>query len=548
MNVPWHHRTTIYQIYPRSFYDSNGDGIGDIQGIIQKLDYIRDLGFETIWISPFFASPQSDFGYDISDYTDIAPEYGTMDDALQLIEETHRRGMKIVFDMVMNHTSSEHPWFKESRSSRDNSKADWYIWRPPPPSVSPQILRILGERKPNNWNSLTGGSGWHFVKERGQYYWASFLPFQPDLNYRNPEVKRTMLEIVRFWLGKGVDGFRLDIFNAIYKDAEFRDNPFSFKLLPTEDDPSGFFQQAKFNLNRPEGFEFAKELRRVCGAFGEKLTLGEVSGSRSTIRKFLGDTHNDGLTLVFDFEMLRFKFRADYLRRLILDLEAAYADPFMPVYVFGNHDRRRSIRHLGGDPRKAKLLAMFQLTVRGVPCVYYGEEIGMTDLPLPYRTALDPVARKFRFAPRFVFNLLRMTGNRDEVRTPMQWDARRNAGFSFAERTWLPVQRKYKEINVEKESGEQGSLLNVIRALLRIRNREKALREGSLRLLECSPNGVLGFEREFENEKLVLLLNFDQREKEIQTAFSDCIFKLSPMDEVKEKAIRLDGFGGMILK
>ena len=220
--IPWYHKTTIYQIYPRSFYDSNGDGIGDLQGILQKLDYLHELGFETLWISPFFSSPQADFGYDISNYTDIAPEYGTMSDALQLIEEVHKRGMRIVFDMVMNHTSEEHPWFKESRSSRDNPKADWYLWRD----------------KPNNWMSVTGGSGWHYAPERGQYYWASFLPFQPDLNYRNPEVKRTMLDVVRIWLGKGVDGFRLDIFNYIYKGAEFQNKPFSFKLIPSEEDYS----------------------------------------------------------------------------------------------------------------------------------------------------------------------------------------------------------------------------------------------------------------------------------------------------------------------
>jgi Glycosidases len=272
MSIPWYHKTTIYQIYPRSFYDSNDDGIGDLKGIIQKLEYIHKLGFETLWISPFFSSPQADFGYDISNYTDIAPEYGTLDDALQLIDEVHERGMKIVFDMVMNHTSIEHPWFKESRSSRTNPKADWYLWRD----------------KPNNWKSMLGGSGWHFANERDQYFWSSFLPFQPDLNYRNSEVKQTMLDIVRFWLSKGVDGFRLDIFNVIYKDAEFRDNPFAFQLAPTETNPSGFFQEAKYTLNQPESFEFAKELRNVCDEFGDRLLLGEISGDRETTRKIPG--------------------------------------------------------------------------------------------------------------------------------------------------------------------------------------------------------------------------------------------------------------------
>ena len=453
--------------------------------------------------------------------------------------------MKIILDMVMNHTSIEHPWFKESRSSRDNPKADWYIWRPP--SVSPHFLRKWGE-SPNNWKSMTGGSGVHYSKEREQYYWSSFLPFQPDLNYRNPEVKKAMFDIVRFWLGKGVDGFRLDIFNAIYKDIKFRDNPFSFKLLPTEDDPSGFFQEAKYTVNQPESFEFAKELRSVCNEFGEKILLGEVSGSKPIIRRFLGDETNNGLGLSFDFEMLSFKVTADYFRNLIQSIEAYLPNPFMPVYVFSNHDRRRSIHKLGGDIQKAKLLHMLQLTVRGVPCMYYGEEIGMTDLLQPFNTALDSIPHKFRFVPRFLFDLLGLTINRDEVRTPMQWDGMKNAGFSSAEKTWLPVHWNHNEINVEKENKEEDSLLNVIRALLKIRREEIPLQEGSLELIKGLPKGVLGYSRKLEHEKIIILLNFDEREKEFYMESSECIFRLSPKDEIKNKAIRLDGFGGMILK
>jgi len=495
--LPWYHRTTVYQIYPRSFYDSNQDGVGDIQGIIQKLDYIKELGFESIWCSPFFTSPQTDFGYDISNYTDIAPEYGTMNDALQLIEETHRRGMQIILDMVMNHTSSEHPWFKESRSSRENLKADWYLWRD----------------KPNNWQSMTGGSGWHYAKERKQYYWASFLPFQPDLNYRNPEVKKTMLDIVRFWFRKGVDGFRLDIFNVIYKNAEFRNNPFTFELIPTETNPSGFFQKAKYNLNQPESFEFAKELRGVSEEFGEKLLLGEISGTRDLLRKFMGNEKNDGLTLVFDFGMMDFKFNARYFHDQIEDIEKHFPDPFMPVYVFSNHDRARSISRLGNDIRKAKLLHLLQLTVRGVPCMYYGEEIGMTNAKIPFARALDPIPHKFQSIPRFVFDMLGMTLNRDEVRTPMQWNDGKNAGFSSAEKTWLPVHPNYVDINVEKEINGSNSLANTIRALLRIRNENPALSNGSLELINDLPDGVLGYVRRINGNEIAVLLNFVDEEK-----------------------------------
>ncbi|MFT3893818.1 MAG: alpha-amylase family glycosyl hydrolase [Anaerolineales bacterium] len=529
--LPWYHKTTIYQIYPRSFYDSNSDGIGDIQGILQKLDYLHGLGFESLWISPFFSSPQADFGYDISNYTDVAPEYGTLSDALQLIEEVHKRGMKIVFDMVMNHTSDQHPWFKESRSSRDNPKADWYLWRD----------------KPNNWMSVTGGSGWHYAPERGQYFWASFLPFQPDLNYRNPEVKQTMLNTVRFWLGKGVDGFRLDIFNYIYKGEEFLNNPFSFKLIPTEEDYSGFFQNPKYTVNLPENFEFAKEFRSTCDEFGDKLSVGEVSGSRKIIRKFLGDESNDGLTLVFDFQMMNFKFTAEYFGAMIREMEAHYPSPFMPVYVFSNHDKARSIERLGGDMQKAKLLALLQLTVRGVPCFYYGEEIGMSDLRFPFKTALDPIAHKFPFVPRFVFDRMGVLINRDDARTPMQWNATQNAGFSSAPKTWLPVHPNFPSVNVEKESAESDSLLNTIRAVMKIRNQEQALQEGSLNLLENLPNGVLGYKRKLAEKEITVFMNFDAQPKEFAFEFSNVMFKLSDRDEAKEKAIRLDGFGGVIV-
>ncbi len=532
MNTPWYHKTTIYQIYPRSFFDSNRDGIGDLKGIIQKLDYLHQLGFETLWISPFFSSPQADTGYDISSYTDIAPEYGTMDDALQLIEEVHKRGMKIVFDMVMNHTSIEHPWFKESCRSQNNSKSDWYIWRD----------------QPNNWQSITGGNGWHYSPERKQYFWSSFLPFQPDLNYRNPEVKKIMFDTVRFWLNKGVDGFRLDIFNVIYKDAEFRNNPFSFKLIPTEDDPSGFFQEAKYNLNQTESFDFAKELRSVCDEFGDKILLGEVSGDRSIIRKFLGDDINNGLGLVFDFEMLSFQFSADYFRKLIERIEAHYSNPFMPVYVFSNHDRTRSIHRLGNDLRKAKLLAMLQLTVRGVPCMYYGEEIGMTDLPQPFDTSLDPIPHKFKSIPRFVFDMLGLLINRDEVRTPMQWDETKNAGFSSAEKTWLPAHGNFNEINVEKENTESDSLLNAIQGLMSIRNEKISLREGLLKLMDGLPADILGFTRNFGGEETTILLNFDQGPKKFEFHNSECIFKLSQNDNISNGTLNLSGFSGIILK
>ncbi len=533
-SMPWYHKTTIYQIYPRSYCDTNADGIGDIPGIIEKLDYIRDLGYETIWCSPFFRSPQGDFGYDISNYEDIAPEYGTLEDCQRLIDQVHQRGMRVIFDLVMNHTSDQHPWFLESRSSRDNPRADWYIWRD----------------RPNNWQSYTRTRGWHYAPERKQYYWASFLPFQPDLNYRNPEVKAAMFEMVRFWLRKGVDGFRLDMFNSIYKDETFRNNPFSTNFFPGDTPPSRFFQEARYNMNQPESFLFAQELRAVCDEFGEKMLLGEVSGPREMIRRFMGAEANNGLALVFDFHMLGLKFTADFFRQIIRQVEQHFAEPFMPVYVFSNHDAPRSIWRLGNDVAKAKVLHLLQLTVRGVPCMYYGEEIGMTDAKLPRATALDPIAHEFRIVPSFLFNRLGITINRDVVRTPMQWDATRNAGFSTAEHTWLPVNPDYKKVNVEAETEAPNSLLHTVRNLLNLRRTEAPLNAGSLELLDNLPEGVLGYLRRWGGEELVVYINFLPTPARIAPRGGrwTLLYKLSPVDDFDDGEAVVSSYSGMIVK
>jgi glycosidase len=345
-----------------------------------------------------------------------------------------------------------------------------------------------------------------------------------------------------------VDGFRLDIFNFIFKDASFRDNPFSYKLLPTEDDPSSFLQEARYTVNLPESFAFAREFRSVCDQFGEKLSVGEVSGDSTIIRKFLGETRNDGLTLVFDFGMMNFKFTAGYFRNLIHEMEIQYPYPFMPVYVFSNHDKTRSMAPLRGDIRKAKLLHTLQLTVRGVPCLYYGEELGMRDAKFPFRTALDPIPHKYKFIPRFILDALGLKVNRDEVRTPMQWDGGKNAGFSSADQTWLPVQESYQQINVAAEEQDNNSLLNMIRSVLHVRSKEKALQEGDLTLLDGLPKNVLGYTRSIEKERIHVLLNFANHEKEFSTDGTQVLFKLAPMNQLQEHTARLDAYGALILK
>lgn len=531
--MAWHKTTSIYQIYPRSFFDSNGDGIGDLQGIIQKLDYIKDLGFDTIWISPFYTSPQEDFGYDIADYTNIAPEYGTMQDAEELIAACHQRNLKVVFDMVMNHTSDQHPWFLESKSSRDNPKADWYIWRD----------------KPNNWKSIVGPKGWQYCAERNQYYFASFLPFQPDLNYRNPEVKQTMFDICRFWLKKGVDGFRLDIFNCIIKDEQFRNNPFSLlRAFPSEEYPGGNFQERKYSLNQQENFQLAKELRNVIDEFTpSRLLLGEVFGKHELKKQYLGKDE-DGLHLIFLFDVLMFKFNANFFRKKILEYEKEYPKPYTPVIVFSNHDQLRSIRRLKNNLEKAKLLAVLQFTMRGVPTVYYGEEIGMTNAKIPIKNAKDTLAHTFSWVPQFIANQLPVPINRDVCRTPMHWDKSKHAGFSSAEKTWLPTGHDLENRNVQEHQADDSSLYHVFKTLNQLRKHYAALQDGNIEQVE-SKNNVLSFMRHSVHEKLWIVLNFNTMAQEINLIHSDAeIIYALHTTRITNKTITLPAFSGAIIR
>lgn len=494
----WWQGTTIYQIYPRSFADSDDDGIGDLRGIISKLDYVEDLGFETIWISPFFRSPQQDCGYDISDFYTAAPEYGNVADIETLIEQVHQRGMRVLFDLVMNHTSIEHPWFQESRSSRDNPKRDWYIWRDG-----------RGGRPPTNWKAVPGGPAWHHDETTDQWYYASFLPFQPDLNYRNPQVKEAMFNVARHWLDRGVDGFRLDIFHAIYKDARFRDNPFALAYPPTETHTAGYFQEWKHSLNQAETFELAKELRAIVDTYSPpRLLIGEVFGDDATVKRYLGE-QLDGLNLVFLWKLLGLKMNAGFLRDVVRRYEATYPAPYTPVYVVGNHDRRRVMAKIGNDTRLAKLLALFQFTVRGVPVTYYGEELGMRDGTFPAKDSDDPLGRRYAWVPGFLLDWLDLAVHRDRFRTPMQWDATNNAGFCPTAVPWLPVDENYETINVKSELADADSLLNTYRTLVRLRRSNTVLCEGSIEILEGPgiDEDTLAYRRDHDGDTLLIAIN-----------------------------------------
>lgn len=482
----WWHETSIYQVYPRSYSDSDGDGIGDLRGIIDRLDHIADLGVGTLWLSPFFPSPQEDFGYDITDYTGVSPEYGTMDTAQELIDRAHALGLRVMFDMVLNHTSDQHPWFLRSKGSRDNPKSDWYIWA--------DGRGRNGRKPPNNWRSaMEVSSAWQWSPERGQFYMATFLPFQPDLNYRNPEVKEAMFDAVRFWLDRGVDGFRLDIFGQIMKDPQMRDNP----LAPHVNTgyPRGW--RRDHTENTADNIAFAQELHAVCAEYGDpdRILLGEVFGPAEVLREYHAD--GKGLDLVFLFDFLTYTYEAQWFADTIGRFEKAFPAPMQPTYVLENHDRSRTLDRVGGDRAKAAVLAVILLTVRGVPTLYMGQEIGMSNTYIPLDRALDPVAsRFFKWIPEVANRRLPERLNRDEVRTPMQWDDTPNAGFCpEGVRPWLPVNSDFPTVNVSVERSRPDSLLTLYRTLLHLRRDTPELHRGSLELITGLPPDVLGYRR-----------------------------------------------------
>lgn len=497
---PWWHSTTIYQVYPRSFADADGDGIGDLPGLIDHLDHLVDLGVGTVWVSPFFVSPQEDFGYDIADYCDVSPEYGTLADAQRLIDEAHRRGLHVMFDLVLNHTSDQHPWFWRSKMSRSSPKADWYIWR--------DGRGRGGRRPPNNWRSaLEVTSAWQWGAERQQWYLASFLPCQPDLNWRHPEVRAAMFDVVRFWLRRGVDGFRLDIFGSIMKDPAFRSNPFRPAVGGAE---VVRLWERRYTQNTDDNIDLAHDLHQVCAEFDgpERILLGEVFGPPDVLRRYLGD--GDGLQLVFLFDFLAYQYSAAFFRQRIADYEVNFPAPLQPTYVLENHDRSRTLDRVGGDLRRARALAVLLCTVRGVPTIYQGQELGLSNTYIPLRQARDPLARTyFRWLPEPVSRRLPERINRDEVRTPIPWDRGPNAGFSAAGAVpWLPLPPEHATHNVAAERADGDSMLALYRDLLHLRAARPALHRGTL---ESEPEDpvhpdVVRFERAAGDDRVLVVL------------------------------------------
>jgi alpha-glucosidase len=529
---PWWKHALVYEIYPRSFQDSNGDGVGDLNGITSRLDYLKDLGVDAVWLSPIYPSPQVDFGYDISDYEQVDSQYGTLADFDRLEAESQKRGIRIIMDMVMNHTSDKHPWFIESASSKTNPKRDWYVWRDgtaPGPG-----------HPPNNWQSIFGHSAWQYDANTGQYYYHKFYIQQPDLNWRNPEVQKAMFDSVRFWLGRGVAGFRLDAIPTLFEDPQLRDE----EVMPGTNafgDPN--LKDLRTN-NLPEVHDVLRELRKLTDSYpGDRVLIGETYLNNIHELEEMYGLKQDELQLPMDMQVgFINKLDVALFRSRIQDAESELPAGDQPLFVFDNHDNPRSIGRYGDgkhDLAIARIIAAMLFTTRAAAMMYYGEELGMvTSTPQHVEDVKDPIG---------------VTGwpkekGRDGERTPMQWDAGRNAGFSTAATTWLPVAKNYKTVNVKVEESEKTSLLNWYKFLIAERRKNPTLRDGSLTMLNTDNQNVLTYVRKGK-PNVVVALNFSAQPQTLTVDWkaTEVWTLLTDADSLKEtkslKNLTLPPFG-----
>ncbi len=530
--LPWWKTAVIYQIYPRSFLDTNGNGIGDLEGIISRLDYLNDgtphsLGVDAIWISPFYPSPMADFGYDVSEYCDIHPELGTLETFDRLVEEAHRRGIRVILDYVPNHTSEEHAWFLEARSSRENPRRDWYIWRDPGPDGGP----------PNNWGSVFGGSAWEWDEHTGQYYFHQFLKEQPDLNWRNPEVVQAMKDVLKFWLERGVDGFRMDVVGMIFKHPDMPDQP-EDPNAPSDLRPNDIYarQLHIYDQDQDEVYEMAREFNRLVRPYGEICLIGEILwyGANRWLRYY--GSEGDGFHLPMNFSFMAETWEAGRIRASIANLEEMLPDFAWPSYVLGNHDEPRLATRYGQE--HTRLAAMLLLTLRGTPILYYGDEIGLENGTIDEENILDPWG--IIVGPEF---------NRDVCRTPMQWDDSLHAGFSTRD-PWLPVSPDAGQRNVGIQKTDSNSLLNLYRDLIWIRKKSDELKTGSLAIHE-SPPGCLVYERRYGSQSLWIALNFGAGQVEVPLSGEGAIVR-STHDVDRREAVQgsvpLAAYEGVIVE
>ncbi|RXK87478.1 DUF3459 domain-containing protein [Filimonas effusa] len=481
----WWQKDIIYQVYPRSFQDSNADGIGDLEGIRRRVGYLRSLGINAIWLSPIYASPMADFGYDISDYTGIHPLFGNMNDFDRLIAEVHDAGMKLILDLVPNHTSDQHPWFIESRSSRDNPKRNWYLWYDARPDGS----------VPNNWLSAFGGSAWEWDETTQQYYYHAFLKEQPDLNWRNPEVQEAMLNVMRFWLDRGVDGFRVDVMWHMIKDQQLRDNPVNPGYLPHM--PTCDQVLPVYSTDQPEVHELVQKMRQLLDTYHERMMIGEIYLPINKLVMYYG-AGNNGAHLPFNFMLLSLPWDARQIAASIDEYEGALPARAWPNWVLGNHDQPRVTSRVG--LQQARVAAMMLLTLRGTPTIYYGDEIGMRDVPIPFEEVQDPQG----------LNMPDKNLSRDPARTPMQWDNSVNAGFTTA-RPWLRLAADYSRINVQRQEQDPYSMLHLYKRLIKLRQQSPALYGGNYIPVHADTQALAYIRKAEDAPSFMIILNLSHR-------------------------------------
>ncbi|MCE7060061.1 alpha-amylase family glycosyl hydrolase [Dyadobacter sp. CY343] len=482
----WWQHGVIYQIYPRSFQDSNGDGVGDLKGIVSRLDYLKWLGIDCIWLSPIFTSPMADFGYDISDYCGVHPLFGTMADFDELLEEAHSRGMKVLLDLVPNHTSDQHPWFLESRSSRNNPKRDWYIWHDGGEN---------GEL-PNNWLSVFGGHAWEWDEATDQYYYHAFLKEQPDLNWRNPEVQQAMLDVMRFWLDKGIDGFRVDVMWHMIKDSQLRDNPVAPDSPFHADDLIYDHYIPTYSTDQPEVHEIVRMMRALTDEYEERVLIGEIYLPIHKLVTYYGQGGSEA-HLPFNFQLLTLPWDAARIASSIDEYEGALPLNGWPNWVLGNHDKPRIASRVGRS--QAKVAAMMLLTLRGTPTIYYGDEIAMRDVPIPMDEIVDPQG----------LNMPELNVSRDPARTPMQWSNEIHSGFS-QHKPWLRLPYNSGRVNVEMQKKDPHSMLAFYHKLIAARKQYAALNIGAY-IPVYSDQQLISYIRQFGDERFLIILNLTHR-------------------------------------
>jgi alpha-glucosidase len=526
----WWRGAVIYQIYPRSFQDSNGDGVGDLPGIVERLDYVAGLGVDAIWVSPFFKSPMADFGYDVSDFRAVDPMFGTLADFDRLVSEAHRRGLKVMIDQVLSHTSAQHPWFLQSRESRENPRADWYVWADPRADGSP----------PNNWQSIFGGPAWRWEPRRRQYYLHNFLESQPDLNFHHREVPAAMLDSLRFWLQRGVDGVRLDAINFCYHDRLLRDNPAKPEGERTgrgfsPDNPYAY-QYHWYNNTQPENLAFLEQVRAVLDDYPQAVALGEISSedSLATMAEYVGDGR---LHMAYSFELLTEEYTATHIRNTVDTLERRMPHGW-PCWTISNHDVARVLTRWGGeraDPRMATLLSAMVCSLRGSVCVYQGEELGLPEAGVPYEALRDPFG--IAFWPNFK--------GRDGCRTPMPWRDSAGGGFSTVT-PWLPVPPEHLALAVSRQEADPDSPLNGFRRFLRWRHGQPALRWGEIRFLTL-PEPVLAFTRRLEDQTILAVFNLGGNVRQIDLPLTGRLRALPghglTAGRLEERQVTLPGHG-----